>query len=911
VRPKSKDAGRQRRLQKNAEDVTKKKTAETEATKKDPSEITVVAIGASAGGIEAVTELLSYLPANTGLAFVLIQHLDPTHHSLLTELLSRKTAMAVHEVKHGMTVEANAIYVIPPNVTMTISDQTLQLSPRTEVRGLHLPVDEFMRALAEQKGNRAIGVILSGSGSDGTLGIEEIHAHGGMTFAQDEESAKYSGMPRSAVAAGRVDYVLTPRKIAEELLRIAKHPYTARPKLPEPQEIVPAAEGNLGSLFEILRKATSVDFTHYRQTTILRRIQRRMVVHKMDHIAEYVKYVKANSGETRTLYQDILINVTSFFRDPKVFEQLKSEILPAILRTRPQERGIRIWTPGCASGEETYSVAIALMEYLGEKASYPPIQFFGTDVSEVSVAKARSGTYPENITMDVSRERIGRFFTKTVEGYRLSKSIRDMCIFAVHNVLNDPPFSQMDLICCRNLLIYMEPVLQSRVLSLFHYALRSTGFLVLGASEGLGMASGLFATEDRSQKIFTKKATAVRQAVTFSLAGASERNAHGLTKHASKGLEEGWSFGEAQKEFDKRLLTQFAPATVFVNGDMEVIHIRGNVNRYLTLATGRASLSLLKMAREGLAVELRNAIGRAKREKSPVSRKNLLVRQETEQGEGIKAAEGLKFITTSIEVLPITVGNLREMYFMVVFHEAPQEPEVKSIGRSKAAAKEAVEDASRRAKLEMELAATKEYLESVIETQEATNEELQSANEEILSSNEELQSTNEEMETAKEELQSANEELTTVNDELRSRNQEMTQLNNDLLNLLASIDIAVLMVGSEMTLRRFTPKAQKLLGLIPADIGRPLASMRPTIAMTGLQEMAAQVMQDFRTVETELTDGEGIHYQLKILPYRTLDNKIDGVVITVVDLAPEQRKWVERASDGRVAHRAPSKQRVS
>jgi two-component system CheB/CheR fusion protein len=551
-----------------------------------------------------------------------------------------------------------------------------------------------------------------------------------------------------------------------------------------------------------------------------------------------------------------------------------------------RERGIRVWTPGCASGEETYSVAIALLEFLGERATQIPIQFFGTDVSEASLARARNGVYPENIEGDVSPERLRRFFTKVDGGYRVSKTIRDMCIFAQHNVLNDPPFSRMDLVCCRNLLIYLEPVLQSKVISLFHYALRPNGFLVLGSSEGLGGTIGLFAVEDRAHKIFSKKAGAARQTLAFSLNAQAEHREYGPIQVPAKQLDASWNYAEAQKEFDRRLVAQYAPAAVFLNEDLEIIHTRGNVNRYLKLAPGRPSLSLLKMAREGLLVELRNAIGKAKKENVVVGKRNLEIKNGNENGNG----EDSQTRAVSFDVIPISLGGLKNVYLMIVFQDTPRDTPDQAEPRRARPVGEAETATRRTAKLEEELAATKEYLQSVIETQEATNEELQSANEEILSSNEELQSTNEEMETAKEELQSANEELTTVNDELRNRNLETTQINNDLINLLSSIDIAVIMIGSDLTIRRFTPKAQKFLGLIPGDIGRPLSNINPSIEIADLQAMVLQVISDFRTQERELTDRMGVHYQFKVLPYRTTENKIDGAVITIVDIAPDKPK---------------------
>ena len=852
--------------------------------KNDPSalperknDLLIAAVGASAGGIEAFTELMSNLATDTGMAFVLVQHLDPEHHSLLTELLSKKTTMRVKEVTDGMTVEPDHVYVIPPNATMSISNHTLRLAPRGDSRGLHMSIDHFMRALAEEQGNRAIGVLLSGSGSDGTAGLAEIQAHGGVTFAQDEESAKYDSMPRSAVAAGCVDYILPPKAIARELARIARHPYLVRDQGPE---LAPAENTGLSFVFQLLRKSTGVDFTHYRQTTILRRIQRRMVVHKIDRMEDYVKYVQSNLAEIKALYQDMLINVTSFFRNPRVFDALKARVFPAIVKNHGPEANIRIWTPGCASGEETYSVAIALLESLGDRASQVHIQFFGTDISETSIAKARSGLYPENIQGDVPTDRLRRFFTKVEGGYRISKNIRDMCIFAQHNVLNDPPFSQMDLICCRNLLIYLEPVLQNKVISLFHYATRPGGYLVLGTSEGVGTATNLFSTEDRTNKIFLKKATAVRQAVNFSLSAPGERREYGAFRIPSRQPDTSWNYLEAQKEFDRRLLSQYSPATVFINEDMEIIHTRGSVNRYLKLAPGRASLSILKMAREGLLLDLRNALTKAKKDNVTVRKQNIQIKN----GNGNSPGDSLRVV--SFEVAPIRMGNLKELYFMIVFEEAPAVVRPKGAPRLARAARESETATSGRiAKLEQELAATKEYLQSVIETQEATNEELQSANEEILSSNEELQSTNEELETAKEELQSANEELSTVNDELRSRNQEVTQINNDLTNLFASIDFAVVIVGSDLSIRRFTPQAQNLFGLIPADVGRPVSNINPTLEIPDLQALVLQVMSSLRPVERELGDRQGGHYLVRILPYRTAENKIDGAVVSVVGIS--------------------------
>ncbi|MGH9575129.1 MAG: chemotaxis protein CheB [Candidatus Acidiferrales bacterium] len=851
---------------------------------KPTQNLLIAAVGASAGGVEAFTELMRALPTDTGIAFVLIQHLDPKHHSILTDLISRETKMGVNEVTDGMRLQQNCVYVIPPNTTMTLSDHTLALSPRTQTPGTHMSIDHFMRSLAQEQGPRAIGIVLSGFGSDGTLGLAEIRAQGGVTFAQDESTAKYDGMPRSAIAGGHVDYVLRPKEIARELVRIAAHPYLRSKSAPSEMEPASRENPGLSAIFQLVRRATGLDFTHYRQTTILRRIQRRMIVHKMERLAEYVRYVQRNPAEITALYHDMLITVTSFFRNHGVFERMKEEIFPQVVTNRSPESAIRVWTPACASGEETYSVAIALLEYLGEKSSQTPMQFFGTDVSENSITKARAGSYPENIQGDVSEEQLQRFFTKAEGAYRINKTIRDMCIFAQQNVLNDPPFSQMDIICCRNLLIYLEPVLQSKVISLFHYALKPNGYLILGTSEGVGAAANLFSPVDRNQKIFVKKGMAARQTMTFSLNPHAERPEYGARVPARQ-ADTTTNYLEAQKEFDRRLLAHYIPAVVFINDDMEIVHTRGDVSRYLKLPAGRASLNIVKMAREGLLFDLRKAIMQAKKENKPVKKENVQVKN----GNGSEDHEGSKERTrmVNIDVVPFQIGNLNQLYLMILFQDATKETAPRGGRARELKGVEAPHrDTVRVAKLEEEVAATKDYLQSVIETQEATNEELQSANEEILSSNEELQSTNEELETAKEELQSANEELTTVNDELRNRNMEITQINNDLLNLFASIDTAVLMVGSDLTIRRFTPRAEKLMGLIPADIGRPFLNINPNVEVAELRQMLLNVIASHRSVEKDVTDRNGMRYHVRILPYRTVEGAHDGAVVTMVSELP-------------------------
>jgi two-component system, chemotaxis family, CheB/CheR fusion protein len=715
--------------------------------------------------------------------------------------------------------------------------------------------------------------------------MAEIQAQGGVTFAQDDSSARYNSMPHSAVAAGCVDYVLPPRRIATELARIAEVPFAQREESSIETASKGADNGALNSIFQLLRRSTGVDFTHYRQTTILRRIQRRMLVHKLERIEEYVRHLRTHSTEIKSLYQDMLINVTSFFRNPELFDLLKSTVFPAILKNRGPDSAVRIWTPACASGEETYSVAISLLESLGDQSGRIPIQFFGTDVSETSIAKARNGTYPENIQADVSPERLRQFFTKVEGGYRIAKTIRDVCIFAQHNILNDPPFSQMDLICCRNLLIYLEPVLQTKAISIFHYAIRGKGFLVLGSSEGVGISTNLFSTEERTHKIFSKKAGTIRQIVSFSLNRRRETGEYEPLHNSVRQPRFSPNYVEAQKEFDRRLVSKYVPATVFVNDDMEVIHSRGNVNRYLKLPPGTASLSVLKMVREGLLFDMRNAIARAKKENAMVRKTGVSFKVGNGNGNVSEDVHPKPPVTrgATFEVTPLLLGQPKEMYFMIVFrdeHDGFDAPAGKT-KKSRRKMQQTEVYNQRAIKLEQELTATKEYLQSVIETQEATNEELQSANEEILSSNEELQSTNEELETAKEELQSANEELSTVNDELRSRNLEITNINNDLTNLLSIMGLTVVMLAPDVTIRHFTPQAEKTLGLIPADIGRPFLNINPPIQVPNLQQMVVEVIGNSKPIEKEVSAVDGNLYQLKILPYRTADGRHEGAVLTL------------------------------
>ena len=839
----------------------------------------IVGVGASAGGLEAFTQLLKALGPGTGMAYVLVQHLDPSHESALTELLAKATEMPVRQVTDATPVEPNHVYVIPPNVDMIISQGILRLTARTETRGYHMPIDRFLRSLAEDQGSNAIGVILSGTASDGTLGLAATKAEGGITFAQDEKSAKFDGMPQSAIAAGCVDFVLPPEAIGRKLERIRAHPYLAPASSSRTPELVPDGDPQLKNILHLLRMANEVDFSDYKPATVKRRIIRRMALHQIGTLKDYVQLLRHHPAEVEALHEDLLIKVTSFFRDPAAFEALKAEVFPGLLKHRSPEEPIRVWVPGCSTGEETYSQAIALLEFLGHRSADIPIQLFGTDLSQESIGKARAGVYPESIAADVSPERLRRFFAKVEVGYRINKTIRDMCVFARQNFLQDPPFSRIDVISCRNVLIYLGPVLQKRIMPIFHYALKPRGFLMLGGAEGIiGTGSDLFELMDRKHKIYCRKSTPSGLHFDFAASQYPTGAANLASDKQTQKREGVVQLLDLRKEADRILLTKYAPVAVVINDDMEVLESRGHVGLYLELASGRASFNVLKMAREGLLFDLQAAINKAKTEKEgvPVRKENVPVERDGE----------LKDV--NLEVTRFKVASNRERNFLIVFEDSRPAGRAESAGTMAGEAKLSEGGKEKRSDrqsshLKQELVATKRYLHSLVEDKEASNEELQAANEEILSSNEELQSTNEELQTAKEELESTNEELHTVNEELHNRNFELTQANNDFVNLLSSVNIAMLMLGGDLRIRRVTPQAEKLLGLIPTDVGRVITSIRPNIDVPDLEQMIMKVINTVTVQEREVRDREGHWYSLRILPYKT-ESMTEGAVLTLVDI---------------------------
>jgi two-component system CheB/CheR fusion protein len=837
--------------------------------------VPIAGVGASAGGLEAFSALLHSLPENPGLAIVFVQHLAPQHESALVPLLSSQSALPVVQATHGINVQPNHVYVIPPNAQMVIVDGALHLNARPDDRSQYTPVDAFLSSLAESAGPRAIGVILSGTASDGAIGIRDIKLAGGVTLAQEPASAKYDGMPRAAIATGMVDLVLTAKQVGPKLAEIARHVYS---KTPDGSSELPVTEDQLHEVFDVLRPVSGVDFRHYKMPTIKRRLFRRMALHRLNEVGQYVRLLRSDPAEVRSLYQDLLIHVTRFFREPESFDALAREVFPSIVQGRGADQPIRAWVSGCATGEEAYSLAIAIVEFLQKSQLDIPVQIFATDVSETAVEQARTGVFPSSIEADVSSDRLRRFFTKHDGGYRVTKMVRDMCVFARQDLTKDPPFSRLDLILCRNVLIYMDTVLQKKLLSVFHYALNPNGFLMLGQAETVGAQVNLFALVDKKFRVHRKKATTATPAVSFPVdysgAGVPTKKPHNETTGSERFL---------QTEVSRVLMDRFAPPGVVVDGEMQIVQFRGQTGLYLEPAPGEASLNLLKMAKEGLLYGLRSAIHAARKTRNTVCR------------DGLQVRVGDEWKPVSIEVIPLSTSG--RMHYLVLFDEG-----VRARTKTKTTAPSQPRLAKKERKsqvdfLQRELAASREYLQSIIQELEAANEELQSANEEILSSNEELQSTNEELDTAKEELQSTNEELNTVNDELHGRNEELSRVNSDLVNLLGSVQIAIVIVSADLRIRRFTPMAEKVLNLIPADTDRLIGHINPNIVGANLEQLISECIDSIAPVEREVQDRQGRWYSLRIRPYRSVENKIEGAVLTLFDIdAPKRYEETIRAA---------------
>ncbi len=868
------------------------KALEPEAAKPpsgdDAARFPVVGIGASAGGLAAFEAFFSGMPVDTdpGMAFVLVQHLAPDHKSILTDLIRRYTRMQVFEVEDGMAVRPNCAYIIPPNRDMALLNGTLQLMEPSAPRGQRLPIDFFFRSLAQDQHERAIGIVLSGTGSDGTLGVRAIKGEGGMAMGQSPDSAEYDGMPRSAIDTGLVDYELPPAEMPVQLITYVAHAFGRAPQPASAPE--PKGESTLKKIFILLRAQTGHDFSQYKPSTVHRRIERRMAVNQIETMEEYIKYLRQTPAEGEALFRDLLIGVTSFFRDPEAFKAIEEKVIPKLFAGKSGGDAIRVWSPGCSTGEEAYSLAILLRERMEKLKQSYPVQIFATDIDSQAIATARAGLYPASIAADISPERLERFFAAVPGGgaYRIHKGIRDMLVFSEQNVIKDPPFSKLDLISCRNLLIYMGGDLQKKVLPLFHYALNPGCFLFLGTSETVGEFGDLFATLDRKLKVYQRKADIHR----------AQHAAWGLFLPRNPAKEEAFPRAGVKTAIhgklplreltEQALLQQVAPAGALVNGQGDILYLHGRTGMYLEPAPGEAGVSnILKMAREGLRRDLSTALYKAAGTKEIVRHPGLRVKTNGD------------FTTVNLSVRPVATSPaaaLEASLYLVIMEEVPPfDPQPAQT----AAASPAGEGANAPTDADAHIAALKqalrtkeEYLQTANEEMETSNEELKSSNEEMQSVNEELQSTNEELETSKEELQSLNEELATVNAELQTKVADMSRANNDMNNLLAGTGIATVFVDHQLRILRFTPSATQIINLILSDVGRPVGHVVSNLV--GYDRIVADtqaVLDSLIPKEVEVQTVAGKWYAMRVQPYRTLDNVIEGAVLTFVDITEMKR----------------------
>jgi len=850
----------------------------------------VVGIGASAGGLAAFEAFFSGMPpgSDPGMAFVLVQHLAPDHKSILTDLIRRYTRMQVSEVEDGMTVMPNCAYIIPPNRDMAFLNGTLQLLEPAAPRGQRLPIDFFFRSLAQDQRERAIGVVLSGTGSDGTLGVRAIKGEGGMVMAQNPESTEYDGMPRSAIATGLVDYELPPAEMPAQLIAYTAHAFG---KPPLPATAPPKTESALKKIFVLLRAQTGHDFSQYKPTTSQRRIERRMAVHQTETMDDYVKFIQQTPEEVGALFRDMLIGVTNFFRDPEAFHVLEEKVIPKLFAGKGADATIRIWVPGCSTGEEAYSLAILLAERQEVLKTGFKAQVFATDIDSHAIAAARAGVYAASIAADLAPERLARFFVADPgeSAYRIHKGIRDMLVFSEQNVIKDPPFSKLDLISCRNLLIYLGGSLQKKLIPLFHYALNPGGYLFLGTSETVGESGDLFAALDRKQKIYQRK----EDLIGIQRAGLGRflpPIAAPDTEPLPTGERTVYPRRLPLRELtEQALLQQVVQVGALVDATGDLLYLHGRTGMYLEPTPGESGPgNILKMAREGLRRELTTALHKAAHTR------------ETVLCPGVRVKTNGDFTTVNLIVRPVAVAppaSSEPPLYLVVLEPAkePVTGDKLSVPNGPAGKPSSEEPASVDADdpiatLKQELRAKEEYLQTTNEELETSNEELKSSNEEMQSVNEELQSTNEELETSKEELQSVNEELATVNAELQTKVADLSRANNDMNNLLAGTGIATVFVDHRLHILRYTPAATEIINLIQSDIGRPVSHIVSNLpGYDNLKEDTQAVLDTLVPKELDVRSAAGRWYTMRIQPYRTMDNVIEGAVLTFVDVTPARK----------------------
>ena len=856
----------------------KKSTAKKENPVSKPLELQtsntvgfpIVGIGASAGGLEALEQFFGNVPVNSGLAFVVIQHLDPNHVGIMPELLQRTTPMKVLQVTDNLQVKPNHVYVIPPNRSMSVLNGHLFLFEPIELRGLRLPIDYFFRSLAADQHENSIGIILSGMGSDGSLGLKAIKEKNGIVAVQDPANAKFDGMPNSAVNAVVVDILAPAKELPEKLIALLK----LSPAIVQKTEIDDKSKGNLEKIVILLRAQTGHDFSLYKKNTLFRRIERRMNVHQLDRISHYVRFLQQNPKELEILFKELLIGVTNFFRDAAVWEKLKENVLPALFNEAPNRHVFRAWITGCSTGEEAYSLAIVFKEAYEKvkKDKNFTLQVFATDIDSDAIELGRKGIFSANIVADVSPERLSQFFVKDENGFRVNTAIREMVVFAPHNVINDPPFTKLDMLFCRNLLIYMEAELQKKLMNLFHYSLIAGGVMVLGSAETENSQNNMFSAIDAKLKVYKRSASAANtELIDFP---SSFTRSMKKTNDSIKPVK---ATDNIQTLADQLLLQRFAPASVLINPDGDILYITGRTGKYLEPSAGKANMNIYAMAREGLQNELPGAIRKAKQSSEPVKLLNLKI--------GTNGGTQIVDLTLQLIEKPEAIkGNIIIVFADVADIPRPARRKSKTGNQNSTV---------REQELEIELQRANEELQSTREEMQTTQEELKSTNEEMQSTNEELQSTNEELTTSKEEMQSLNEELQTVNIELQSKVNDFMVANNDMKNLLNSTDIATLFLDKELNIRRFTDETTKLFKLRQTDIGRPFTDMVSDLQYPEITQHAHEVLRTLVFKETEIETNDHRWFTVRIMPYRTYDDRIDGLVITFIDITKAKKLEAE------------------
>lgn len=849
-------------------DTKKENPVSKPAEKKITSQINfpIVGIGASAGGLEALEQFFGNVPDNSGLAYVVIQHLDPNHVGIMPELLQRTTDMKVFQVTDHMQIQPNHVYVIPPNKSMSVLNGYLHLFEPVELHGLRLPIDYFFRSLADDQQERSIGVILSGMGSDGSLGLKAIKEKNGIVLVQDPLTAKFDGMPQSALNAVVADIMAAANKLPAKLIAFLK----ISPSTVKKTGIDDKNKSNLEKIVLLLRTQTGHDFSLYKNNTLFRRIERRMNVHQIDKIANYVRFLQENPQELDILFKELLIGVTNFFRDAFLWDKLKESVLPELFKTLPNGHVLRAWVTGCSTGEEAYSLAIIFKEAY-EKVKNKKnltLQIFATDIDSDAIEKARKGFFSHNIVSDVSPERISAFFTEEETGFRVNTSIREMIVFAPHDVIKDPPFTKLDILLCRNLLIYMEPELQKKLMNLFHYSLNSGGVMVLGSSENENSQSNLFTPIDSKLKLYKSSAIPENtELFDFPNSFTHSRKQMVNDSRPVKVTE------NIQTLADQLLLQHFAPASVLINGEGDILYITGRTGKYLEPAAGKANWNIYAMAREGLSNELPGAIRKVKQSYEPLNLVNLKI--------GTNGSSQFVNLTLQLIEKPEAIKGT----IMIVFNDVA-DIKVTTTVKSKKVNKRVT---IREEELELDLQHANEELQRTREEMQTTQEELRSTNEEMQSTNEELQSTNEELTTSKEEMQSLNEELQTVNIELQSKVVDLLSANNDMRNLLNSTDIATLFLDKELNIRRFTDQLTKLFKLRQTDIGRPFTDMVTNLQYPEMSDHGREVMRTLVYKETSISSIDEKWFIVRIMPYRTYDDRIDGLVVTFIDITEAKK----------------------